>query len=306
MMCSTRNSKKIILLAISALTFCGCASRHESKPVAGVDPIAPDEAMQKRDWPQVVAAYPNGSVAAGPTEFRKEPKRGMTPEWKYAFADTATFFTNMVLLPCNIIEHPLGEVKVAKGETVGPTYTAMPVLPAPLVYEPGTPPVVEPTGTESATPPVVEPAAPSSGEVTPPTSPATDITPATGEVAPPIPPATDVTPPVNVIPVIPAPAAPTEALPSITPQPGTSPTPVVSPTTDNNPTIAPPVPEATPPAPAAAPTTPPPADATVSPGVAPTTPTVIEPPPPEATKNLAPPIHPAEESAPTTQSDMNK
>lgn len=292
-MCSIHNTRKIILLAIGAITLCGCASanRHESAPVAVVDPVAPDEAMLKRDWSPAIAAYPNGSVAAGPTEFRYEPKRGM-PEWRYAFADSGTFFANMLMLPYNIIKHPLGGVKIAKGETVPPSYTAMPVLPPPMVYQPTTPPVLEP-GASPTTPPVVEPP-----------TPGTDVTPAAppaGEL-PPTPPA-EPTPPVNVVP---APAAPAETIPSIAPQPGTSPTPVVSPTTDTIPTIAPPVPEVTAPAPTP-PVAPTPApNITISPGVAPTTPPVIEPPPPEATRNLAPPIHPAQDSAPTTQPDLNK
>src|SRR3954451_7008461 len=60
---------------LASLLLTGCAYRQNSRPVVNVDPIPPDEAMQKRDWPQVTSVYPNGAVAAGPTNFNYEPRR---------------------------------------------------------------------------------------------------------------------------------------------------------------------------------------------------------------------------------------
>ena len=121
--------RKHSILAVACMSvMVGCTYRHNSPPVVNVDPAPSDEAMLKRDWPQVTAEYPNGAVAAGPTNFNYEPKRNQ-PEWKYALADSGSFFVNMVLLPYNLIKHPQTEVVVTPGETVGPTYTAQPVLP---------------------------------------------------------------------------------------------------------------------------------------------------------------------------------
>ena len=83
--------KNSILLAACMSVMIGCAHRQDSPPVVNTDPIQPDEAMQRRDWAQATAIYPNGAVAAGPTEFNYEPKRGMA-EWKYNYADSGTFF----------------------------------------------------------------------------------------------------------------------------------------------------------------------------------------------------------------------
>jgi hypothetical protein len=222
-----------------------------------VDPVPPDEAMVKRDWPQVTAEYPNGAVAAGPTNFNYEPKRNM-PEWKYALADSGTFFVNMVLLPYNLIKDPPTKVVVAPGETVGPSYTAQPVMEPASMAQPTPPPVIENPGAEPATPPVVEPA---------PAAPSSE-TPAMAPATPPAAPAPEPTP--APAPSEPAPPAPIQIAPQ--PAPATPPAPQMRPDSNN------------------------------SPGVAPRTPRVIEPPPPQATRNLAPPMP----RTPTTGPSLNK
>src|SRR3954462_2330517 len=112
--------KHSILLAASLSVIVGCTYRHNSPPVVNVDPVPPDEAMVKRDWPQSTAEYPNGAVAAGPTNFNYEPRRDQA-NWKYALSDSGTFFVNMVLLPYNLIKDPPTKVVVAPGETIGPS-----------------------------------------------------------------------------------------------------------------------------------------------------------------------------------------
>src|SRR3954453_22163507 len=154
---------KKALLVIACAGIVGCTYRHNSPPMETVAPVAPDEAMVRRDWAQSTAAYPNGAVAAGPTQFNYEPKRNQ-PEWTYTFADSGTFFVNMALLPYNLIKHPQSGEQIYPGETIGPTYTAQPTLPPAGVVEPGTSPVIENNGAEPTTPPVVEP-----GAVAPPT-----------------------------------------------------------------------------------------------------------------------------------------
>src|SRR3954453_20125783 len=142
--------KKTLLLIACAGLF-GCSYRQNSAPVVNVDPIPPDEAMQRRDWPQAVASDPKGAVAAGPTQFNYEPKRNQ-PEWTYALADSGTFFVNMALLPYNLIKHPQWGVKISPGETVLPTYNAQPVMPPAGMMQPSTPPVIENPGAEPTTP----------------------------------------------------------------------------------------------------------------------------------------------------------
>src|SRR3954453_1275598 len=148
--------KKTLLLIACAGLF-GCSYRQNSAPVVNVDPIPPDEAMQRRDWPQAVVSYPNGAVAAGPTQFNYEPKRNQ-PEWTYALADSGTFFVNMALLPYNLIKHPQWGEQIYPGETVGPTFTAQPPLPPASTVEASTPPLLYP-GAAPSPPPVGEPGA---------------------------------------------------------------------------------------------------------------------------------------------------
>jgi hypothetical protein len=222
----------VLLIALT-----GCSYRHNSPPEVLEEPVPADEAMVKRDWAQSSAYYPNGAVAAGPTQFNYEPKRNQTPEYKYYYGDSATFLVNMALLPYNLLKHPQGGVVVSPGETILPTYTAQPKLPSGYAMEPSTPPVIEP-GAEPTTPKVVEPAAPSTPAMNTPST-------------PPTPPAT----PAQASPA--TPPAPAEKAAEPAPQPN-----------------------ATPPAPVKP-----------SEGAEPRTQRIIEPPPPEATKNLAPAIH---------------
>jgi hypothetical protein len=221
--------KHLILLAACLSVMVGCSYRHNSPPVVNVDPVPPDEAMVKRDWPQVTATYPNGAVAAGPTNFNYEPKRNM-PEWKYAFADSGTFFVNMVLLPYNLIKDPPTKVVVAPGETVGPTYTAQPVMPPPGMVQPNSYPVIENPGTEPATPPVVEPAPAAPSSEAPAMAPATPPAPETAPAPAPAPAPTE-----------PAQVAPPAPAPQMTPDSNNSPG--VAPRTPR--VIEPPPPQAT-------------------------------------------------------------
>jgi hypothetical protein len=270
MICTTSSiRKKCVLLAACMATMVGCTYRHNSPPVENVAPIPADEAMQHRDWPQVAAVYPKGAVVAGPTNFNYEPKRGM-PEWNYYYADTSTFTVNMLLLPYNFFKAPPWTARTYPGETIPPTFTAQPVMPPAGMVQPGTTPVIENPGAQPSTPTVVEP-----GAMPPPGS---DTNP---QATPPAPSPSETTP-------VPAP----------TPAPETGPAPQATPAPA--PQTAPaPSPQATP-APAPAPqATPEPAPA---PGeVAPATPRVIEAPPPEATRNLAPPM-----PKPTTGPVLNK
>jgi hypothetical protein len=273
-------AKSLILLASLVALGGGCAYRRNSPPEALVPAVPLDDAMQHRNWEQATAVYPNGSVVSGYNEFRYEPRRDME-DWRYAYADTGSFFVNMAMLPYNLYKHPQSKPHTYPGETIGPSYTVQPVMPEPQVYQPGTPPVIEPNGAAPSTPQVIEPGAPvetnvksqAGGEAAPqPPAPP----PLPPEVAPPPHPIQPQSAPTAV------PAAPPPAAPALQPQ-------VVAP--------APP-----PPAPVA-----PPASSRGD-GAAPSTPRVIESPPPAALKNLAPPIEHTAPPAPppATQPYLNK
>src|SRR5690242_13930633 len=72
--CTMFSTRKNALLLAAVISLGGCTYRHNSPPVTNVEPVQPDEAMQRRDWAQSSAVYPNGAVAAGPTDFNYEPK----------------------------------------------------------------------------------------------------------------------------------------------------------------------------------------------------------------------------------------
>jgi hypothetical protein len=253
-----KSARPILLLATGLCLLAplsGCSYRHNSPPVVLEEPVPADDAMQKRDWAQSTAFYPNGAVAAGPTQFNYEPTRNQTPEYKYYYGDSATFLVNMALLPYNLLKHPQGGVQIYPGETVLPTYTAQPALPPAYAMQPSTPPVIE-QGAEPTTPKVIEPAAPETPAMPSTPTPNTEVKPQAATPAEPATPA--------------APAAKTvEPAPAVEPAPSAAPSAPIRPAQ----------------------------------GVEPRTPRVVEPPPPQATKNLAPPMM---RRSPATQPDMNK
>lgn len=122
--------RKSILVAILALAmFPGCVRKSAQTPDMVTEPVATDEAMQKRDWPLKSALYQNGSTVAGPTQFNYIGKPEQ-PEWTYYYSDFGAFMANMGLLPYNLIAHPQWTTQVYTGAVVPPSYTAVPPLPA--------------------------------------------------------------------------------------------------------------------------------------------------------------------------------
>src|SRR5689334_9200589 len=84
----------LLTLSSSLASLGGCAARTPPKPDQLTDSsLRADPAMQRRDWDESRAVYPNGATLAGPTEFAFEPKRNQAG-WAYYGADSATFLLN--------------------------------------------------------------------------------------------------------------------------------------------------------------------------------------------------------------------
>src|SRR5581483_1878004 len=215
---------------LASLAATGCVHRRDAHPFPTVEAVQPDEAMQRRDWAQSTATYPNGAVAAGPTEFQYETDTRL-PVMQYNLAESATFLGNLVLLPYNLYKHPPDTVTVYHGEVVSPTSTAQPILPAAGAVQPSTPPVIENPGAQPSTPKVVEP-----GAMAPPAEPSSEAKPevpaqpAAPETAPttPAPQNEPMTPAPSQAPSGPAAPAP-QASPAPAPAPETAPAPAPAP-----------------------------------------------------------------------------
>lgn len=143
--------------------------------------IPGDEAMQVRDWDRSVAYYQNPRFVAGPTGYWYETPY-YPPQWWYAGSDTILFVGQTFGLPVTLIAVPPWTMVEYAGETIEPTYHAMPPLP-PASYEaaeaqefepmPRAPPEEPVPPTEPIEPmPPVEPATPSEpAPLTEPTAP---------------------------------------------------------------------------------------------------------------------------------------
>lgn len=139
--------KLSVVLSVPLLWTCveGCARKTDSAPVVSHEPQEIDAAMQLRQWDQSVAYYPNGDAVAGTTLFSYEPTRERN-ELNYYYADTGVFFLNLALVPYRLFADPVTATRTYAGETVSPSYTAVPPLPEQA------PPVFEPMPDEPATP----------------------------------------------------------------------------------------------------------------------------------------------------------
>ncbi len=91
-------------------------------------PMPEDEAMQIRSWDRSVAYYQNPRFVAGNTGFWYETPY-YPPQWWYAATDTLLFLTQTAGLPITLVVVPLWKPVEYAGETVQPTYHAMPPLP---------------------------------------------------------------------------------------------------------------------------------------------------------------------------------
>lgn len=121
-------------IAVTALASFGC-QRVVNIPQGRVieTPLEVDEAMQIRDWDRLVAYYENPRFIAGPTGFWYETPY-YPPKWYYAVTDSFLFLGQTAGLPVTLVAVPPWKMVEYAGETLEPTYHAMPPLP-PASYE---------------------------------------------------------------------------------------------------------------------------------------------------------------------------
>lgn len=163
---SMRQCRMMLTAAVAAAMFVGCQRQvNVPRGEMATSPIEPDEAMQIRDWSASAAYYQNPRFIAGPTGHLFETPYEPT-QWYYAASDTALFLGQTLGIPIVLIMNPPWTPVEYAGETLPPTYHAMPPLPPPggatqeMLY-PEPEPAPEPAETvyDSAhdLPPVTEP-----------------------------------------------------------------------------------------------------------------------------------------------------
>lgn len=129
-MCSIHKSAVLFAaacLGLPLLAACTLQSRATPAPV-NTEAIAPDAAMQLRNWPQVPAYYASGAVIAGSTRFFLEPSPEAHPRLQQA-ADLPLFIANTFFEPFTYFIVAPFEPVVYRGMVVPPTYNANPPLP---------------------------------------------------------------------------------------------------------------------------------------------------------------------------------
>jgi hypothetical protein len=147
-------------LGIAALAAPGC-QRYVNVPRGATNdaPVPIDEAMQIRDWEPSSARYTNPRFIAGPTGYWFQPSYGM-PEPVYAVQEAPMFVLQTLGLPVTVWFPPLWTPVEYAGETLEPTWHAMPPLPEAHPDQPPAPPEVTEPATEPPPPPPPVPAEP--------------------------------------------------------------------------------------------------------------------------------------------------
>ena len=137
---------------LGTLAWVGC-QRYTNVPRGGLNdvPLDVDQAMEIRDWEPMSARYTNPRFIAGPPGFWFLPAYG-NPEPIYAVQETPMFVLQSLALPLTMwFPPPWTPVRYA-GETVEPSWHAMPPLPPAREGPPAPPDVIE-RGTDEPMPP---------------------------------------------------------------------------------------------------------------------------------------------------------
>ena len=208
-------------LGIAGLASPGC-QRYVYAPRGGVqhEPVAIDQAMQIRDWEPSSARYTNPRFIAGPVGYWFQPAYDM-PEPVYAVQETPMFALQTLALPLTVWFPPLWKPIEYAGETLEPTWHAMPLVAGVIEHTPPPAEVTEPSIDE----PMTAPAAPAVEPLEP-----SNQTPGR-TVAPPAEPMQEV--PVERVQPAPAgqPTTPAQPAPAPAPRSVSTPAPSVQPTT---------------------------------------------------------------------------
>jgi len=139
---SLRRNSFTSALPLAALVVTGVLAgcQHEPAPApeaVSSEPLAIDEAMQRRDWPRTEAEFQNGVTVAGSTRMSYRPQTTgddtnlgiLGSEGSNSFLDNFAFIGESLLIPITYFKDPPFVEKDSPGVMYAPTYTAMPVLP---------------------------------------------------------------------------------------------------------------------------------------------------------------------------------
>lgn len=164
----------LALAALLVLTG-GCTSANRPVRAPKVTaPVAYDEAMALRDWPQTTVTIANGDIDAGPTNATWEYDSTMGAQQPSQrrrslamLAEAGVFLGNVVMLPYQIVKDPPTEDRQYEGVIIAPTYSAAVPVPGaeqrPRQIEPTTKPALEGSvlpATPGTTMPSTQPASP--------------------------------------------------------------------------------------------------------------------------------------------------
>ena len=124
-MFSIRNLSAALSLGVILLGV-GCHKKDlDPKPAMNNQPIAEDDAMKTRLWPQSTAVYENTAVTAGPDRYLYEAN---DPKYGYLL-DTPLFLVNSVVWPFTYFDHGISDqVSNPTGASIGNGYTGIPPM----------------------------------------------------------------------------------------------------------------------------------------------------------------------------------
>jgi hypothetical protein len=141
-MTPTRTILTLSASTILASLLSGCVETSTTTAGAiNTDPLIIDPAMLARNWEPTVAYYANGDTESWSTGYAYTPRQDLEP-YQYYFADTGTYFVNLVTSPYTFYKQRDGSVST--GVQLPPTYTAMPPVP-PSYAEAVESPTTQPT-----------------------------------------------------------------------------------------------------------------------------------------------------------------
>ncbi len=134
-MSSTRDRRPALTLLTTAAAAAslfgpagGCLKQAPQPAPVSHAPLVIDDAMQRRQWPVVVAHYQNGETPAWPTGFVLDHNPD-APKWTAVATDGPLFLANIFAMPVGYAFTPGWTRVIYPTGVVEPTYTAMPPLP---------------------------------------------------------------------------------------------------------------------------------------------------------------------------------
>lgn len=114
-----------VMIVLAAGVMAGCQYKKADPPtVLNTQPLAVDEAMQRRDWDKTTAYYRNGGVESNADRFPLQ-SRVQSPVLR-SLSEVPIFLANTVMLPVTYIGQRPGTVVSNQAVVTEATYTAVP------------------------------------------------------------------------------------------------------------------------------------------------------------------------------------